>query len=50
MHIVDIKGNIPMISTKIKLFKTFFGKTLLNCESDVLKYSHSLIINAEVTK
>jgi len=46
-RIIDIKGNIPQFGPKLKILDYFLGRFLFGDENEVIRFSHSLIINAE---
>lgn len=49
-RIVHIKGNVPQITKKARLFHALLGRILFPGQNDALKFAHSLIIDAELKK
>ncbi len=49
-EITEIKGNVPLLTKKVKLFHALFGRFLFANQNDPLKFAHSLIIDARLRK
>jgi SAM-dependent methyltransferase len=49
-RITDIKGNVPQLTIKSKIFNAVFGDFFHGLGNPVARFSHSLIITAQLTK
>ncbi|HEX7320800.1 MAG TPA: class I SAM-dependent methyltransferase [bacterium] len=49
-HIMVIKGNVPQLTLKSKVFNAVFGDLMFDTNNPVLRFSHSLIITASIAK
>jgi len=49
-RILKIKGNIPDLRYKTRIFNIIFGRYLFEKDNDVVKFTHSIIIDTQINK
>lgn len=49
-RIIDIRGNVPQLTAKSRIFNAVFGDFLKGLENQFIRFSHALIITAQLAK
>jgi SAM-dependent methyltransferase len=49
-RIVEIKGNVPLLTFKSRIFNALFGRIVFEKNDRIVRFAHSLIICAELRK